>query len=158
VGDCRETQGVQSRWGRGLEVRFDVSQGPLSTGSPLPPPSFSSAHNTDHSFLFSFSIFRYPRVPRKAQAGPRSHLQNAVVVTQSTQGPSPALLLSFSGGGVGGRQLEPGLPRRLVVGWAEGMQPWLSAQRLWVRLRLPWGWWWYTWLGRELRPRALCLN
>lgn len=76
-----------------LEVRFDVSQGPLSTGSPPPPPSFSSAHHTDHSFLFSFSIFRYPRIPRKAQAGPRSHLQGAGVVRWSTKGPSPTLAL-----------------------------------------------------------------
>lgn len=41
-----------------------------------PPPNFFSAHDTDHIFVFSFSIFRYPRVLRKAQAGgePRTQL------------------------------------------------------------------------------------
>lgn len=63
----------------------------LSTGSAPPPPCFSSVHHGDHSFFFSFSIFRYPRVPRKkGQTVPKSYLQNAGAATRSTKGPSSA--------------------------------------------------------------------
>lgn len=109
----------------------------LSTGSAPPPPCFSSVHHSDHSFFFSFSIFRYPRVPRKkGQTVPKSHLQNAGAATRSTKGPSSARPCSW---GKNGFLLEPGLPGRLVVGGAEGMQPWLSARRLLICLRQSWG-------------------
>lgn len=55
----------------------------LEPCSTPPPPSFSSAHYIDHIFVFSFSIFRYPRVLRKAQAG--GGTQNSVAVEASPE-------------------------------------------------------------------------
>lgn len=61
---------------------------PLSTTWALltpPPPSFSSAHYIDRIFVFvfSFSIFRYSRVLRKAQTG--GGTQNSVAVEASPE-------------------------------------------------------------------------
>lgn len=66
--------------GRSLEVKLNGSLQPLLAP---PPPSFSSAHYTDHIVVFSFSIFRYPSVLRKAQAA--GGTQNSVAVEASPE-------------------------------------------------------------------------
>ena len=147
----RQASGAWRECGRALEVGpglvVAVSVHSLGTSPAHPLPKFYSAHHTDHSVLFSFSIFRPPRVLRKPG---RRQSRNSELLREAAPEQLDVQGVTGLGGGSGGLPsgldkgtfsglalawtprmlwflLEPGLVRRLMHGGA-GWNAFFRAQ------------------------------